>query len=127
MSTVTLGGITLNPSIQWTNRREFNRMAQGVKSTLGGGGVAYQQRLYKNLPIKLAATIDTGWLTQAMIDDIETLALMTGVLHVFNFHGTIHDIIFDYSAGAYTFDQIQYRQVPLSGDSFTGSINLLTA
>lgn len=124
---VTLGGVTLNPSIQWTNRQEFNRMAQGVKTTLGGGGVAYQQRLYKNLPIKLTATADTGWLTQAMIDSLDALALMTGVLHVLDFHGTIHNIIFDYAAGAYTFDQIEYRQVHLPDDSFTGTINLLTA
>ncbi len=124
---ISLGGVTLSPSMQWTDKHAFQPVAQSVRRTLGGGVLVYAQELFKGRPITLEAQADTGWITKAMLDQLEVMAATPGGVFSLNVHGFVADVIFRHNeAPALEFAPLQPRAVPLATDFYLGTLKLLT-
>jgi hypothetical protein len=124
---ISLGGIQLSRSLQWTNRDEALTIAQSVRYTRGGGVRVYQQKLLAGRPITLEADESTGWFTNAMRVSLLTMANEIGQEYTFVYFGETYQVIFDHAnPPAVAFDKIIYRQVPDSTDYFMGRISLIT-
>lgn len=124
---ITLGGIELNPSLQWVNRDDSLSIAQTLRLTRGGGARIYQQRLFAGRPILLEANEETGWFTNEMRESILELADTMDQTFLFSFFGEEYTVLFNHSEPpAVSFTKIIYRQVPDDEDWFMGRISLIT-
>lgn len=124
---ITLGGIALNNSLQWTNRFDFVPVVDNVRRTLGGGQVIYSQLLTAGQPIILEATQGTGWLTKSMVDSIITLANSPNVNRALVFHSETYTVRFAYDDGTpVSFRSLLSKQVLTADDWMIGTINLYT-
>ena len=124
---ISINGITLSPSLQWTDQHKYSPVAQTVKRTLGGGSVVYSQGLTLGRPITLEALADTGWITKAMLDTLEDLAQNPGAVYNLNIHGFTADVVFRHEEPpAVDFTPLTPRSSPQSGDYFIGTLKLLT-
>ncbi len=119
---ISLGAVTLSPSMQWVDRHSFSPVAQSVRRTLGGGLLVYTQELFKGRPITLEAQADTGWITKS-----EAMAATPGGVFSLNIHGFVADVVFRHNEPpALDFAPLQPRATPLSTDYYTGNLKLLT-
>jgi hypothetical protein len=124
---ITLGGIELNPSLQWVNRFETFSIAQTVRLTRGGGAKIYQQRLFVGRPVSLVADEETGWFTNEMREEVLALAEEMDQTFLFSFFGEEYQVVFNHTdPPAVSFTKILYRQVPDDDDWFMGKISLIT-
>jgi len=124
---IQFNGVTLNPSLQWTDRFQFTGVAQAVNRTLGGKLVVFSSPLIAGRPITLVAEADTGWLTKAMVDAIVAAAATPGAQYTVSIHGEDFNVIFRHEDNpAIDFIPIQPKSNPLPGDWYTGTIKLLT-
>ncbi len=127
MTTIVLGGVTLSGSLLWEDKDSYSAVAQTTKRTLGGALVVYHQPLSKGRPITLTATEDTGWITRAMLDSLQTMAQSAGSVYTLNLHGFVVDVVFrHHEPPALSFSPLQPRATPLAGDYYIGQIKLLT-
>lgn len=126
MSTVSIGGVILNPSLQWPKQRSTTSIAQVITRTVGGKLVVFQQALHAGVEIDLEATEDTGWLTYDMVRDLLALAA-TAQPYTLVYRDVTLEVIFRYTSGAAVdMEPLLPRAIPLDTDPFTGTIRLLT-
>lgn len=124
---ITLNGVALSGSLQWTDRHSFSGVAQENKRTLGGNSVIYSKKLIAGRPVTLVATEETGWITKTMLDALEAMADTLGVVYTLDLHGTILSVVFRHEdAPALEFVPLQPRSIPLGGDYYAGTIKLIT-
>lgn len=127
MTDIVLGGITLNPSLQWINKEQYTPVVQEIKETLGGSIVVYAKVLGKGRPIILEATDEEGWFTYQMVTSLQALANDPDGTYTLNFHGTNYTVMFDNSQGSsLEFTKLQPRAVSLNTDYYSGVIKLFT-
>ena len=79
MSTVSIGGVSINPSIMWNKRLSAVNMAQKQVRTVGGRLVVFQQALQQGEEIDLEATEDTGWVDFSAVNALIALANAGGI------------------------------------------------
>lgn len=124
---ITLGGVTLNPSLQWVDRWRYTSIAQSQLRTLGGSLVAVSARLYEGIPVTLEASTDTGWLQKSVVDSLLTMADSLGSTYSLDFHGTVMTVMFDHaSSPAVNFRPLLFKEPQEATDYFIGTIKLLT-
>jgi len=124
---IKLGGIDLNNSLQWGNRFQWTPIADSVRRTLGGSQVVFTQDLLEGRPITLSATVNTGWLTKAMVDGIQTLANDPLVTRELDFFGELYNVRFLYSGQApVVFVPLRSIQQLTASDYMIGTIRLYT-
>jgi hypothetical protein len=77
--------------------------------------------------ITLVATEDTGWFTTEMVNAIMAMARTSGGQYTLNYHGAVHNVMFRHSdSPVIDFSPLIKRSTPLAGDSFTGTVKLIT-
>ena len=123
---ITLNAVTLNPSLQWTNKRSSTPLVQASKRTIGGVQLVFTSVKTAGTPIILEATEDTGWFDYSMVESIIAMADTLGGQYSFSFFNETYSVIFDIEAGAYEFQQLQSKQEFVADDKFIGTIRLLT-
>lgn len=126
---ITLGGVDLNNSLQWTNRYSWSPVAMAVDRTLGGGVVTFSTTLTKGQPIDLEADETTGWLNTAMVNAIVAQARTPGAVYTFEFYGETYSVVYSHDrAPAVSFSPLIFKDPRLldNDDWFVGSIRLLT-
>ena len=124
---IKLAGIDLNNSLQWVNRFTWQPVADNVRRTLGGGQVIYTQSLLEGRPITLSATIDTGWLTKDMVDQITALTASPTTSRTLEFHGEFYTVRFSFADQApVSFQPLRAKQDIAANDYMIGTINLYT-
>lgn len=125
---ITLGGVTLNGSLQWTDRFGYSPIVTNTNRTLAGSLVVFSASMANGRPITLEATEDTGWFTKQMVDDILVLAYQIDTQFLFDFHAEeTHNVMFDHSEQAVDFTPL-IPKVPFDQNEsyFTGRIVLFT-
>lgn len=131
---IVLGGVSLNNSLQWTDRYAYTPAAQSVQRTLQGGLIVFSQSLSEGRPITLVASPDTGWFTYTMVEAIMALALDPSISHSFTFYGETYNVRFRYEEPPpFEFLPLQPRdprdwvqeEEPAPG-YFTGTVKLFT-
>ena len=123
---VTLGGVTLPPSIIWEDRKHQFPVRQTVRVTTGGSIRIMADAVTGLRPVTLVAKIDQGWLDESTYNALYTLSSNPGGIYTFNFHDKeILQVVFRHH------EQKALACEPLvaggeDGDKFIGRINLMT-
>lgn len=123
----TVAGIALNENIVWTNRNQYSEIVQAHQRTVGGAFIVWEKQLSKGRTITLVAMQDQGWLTQAQVDSLQSIANTPGS----EFDITIGDFtaraVFDHSSGpAFTAVPFVYTNDTGVEMYYTGTIKLVT-
>lgn len=124
---ITLNGVVLNGSLQWTDRHSYVPVAQEVLTTLGGNPVVYSKGLNGDRPVTLEANEETGWITKTMLDALYGLASVPGAVYTLDIHGEVMNVVFAHHAPpAIDFKPLQPRAVPLPDDRYIGTMKFIT-
>lgn len=124
---ITLDGISLSPSLQWTDRYDHSPVLQETQRTLSGNLVVWHSGINKGRPISLTATTDTGWFTGAMVTAIQAIAGVSGGQYTLDWHGEVFTVMFAHDAGSsVTFSPLLFKVPQLDADYFTGTVKLFT-
>lgn len=124
---ITLNGVALNGSLQWSDRLAHSSVAQEVLTTLGGNPVVYSKALNGNRPVTLVASEDTGWLTKTMVDAVLGMASVPGGVYTLDIHGEVMNVVFaHHEPPAIDFTPLQPRAVPLPDDKYIGTMKFIT-
>lgn len=75
---IQLGSLVLNPYLLWTDRYKFSPTKHEVVRTIGGRLVVKYGTLQSGRPITLQATDDQGWLSTAMMEELQIMANSPG-------------------------------------------------
>lgn len=124
---IVLNGVTLSASMIWADRHKHAPVAQSALTTLGGGVIVYSQTLVEGRPITLEARIDTGWITKAMLDQLEAMAAIAGGVYTIDIHGFAANVMFRHQdAPAVEFEPLTPKATPVAGDYYVGTLKLFT-
>lgn len=127
VGSIVLGGLSLNPSLQWVDRIRYADIAQEQLRTLGGSLVINSARLYKGRQVTLEAQEETGWLTKSMVSSLLTLADGLASIYTLDFHGEVVSVVFDHvSAPVVDMRPLLYKEPQANTDYFIGTIKLIT-
>ena len=127
MADVILDGITLNRSIQWTDRyKPTATIKQKHKRTVDGTLVIYQKSHPLGETVTLSGSGDSGWFTKDMIDSIMLVVGNIDHQMTLDFHGDTFTVMFDWSSGSpVSFEPIKSQETYIGTDWFTGEIKLI--
>lgn len=126
MSTVEIGGVSINPSILWNKRLSANRLAQVAKRTVGGRLVIFQQALQNGEAIDLEATEETGWVDYSAVQDLIALANAGGI-YPFTYRDYTGQVMFRFTDGAAVeMELLRPCTNPQPTDKCFGVIRLIT-
>lgn len=124
---VTLGGVQLSGSLIWEDRNKQTPVAQTIQRTLGGSLAVYHKRLIAGRPVTLIAREDTGWITKAMLDAIESMAETAGGVYTLDYHGFTAQVMFrHHEAPAVSFTPLTPKAEPEPDDFYIGELRLFT-
>ena len=73
--------LPLNPALVWTDRDNWQPVAQTARPTLDGGLAVFHQPLTAGRPITLQSTESSGWVDRQTLDALQALASVPGSLH----------------------------------------------
>ena len=125
---ITLGGLTLNSDLLWTDRFQYSPVAQSTDRLLAGTLVVYNQSLNEGQPITLEANDTTGWFTKSMVDTLVGWGAEAGKIMTFDYHSQFTaQVMFNHEdPPALSFEFIVNRVPFLTTDYFLGTIKLFT-
>lgn len=132
MIIIRLGGLELNPSLNWTDRFQSYQVAQTVSRTVGGKAVVFATPLQAGRKVTLESTQEQGWLTLDMVTDLAVMASTVGssfLLEVGDDAGTLEtlNVIFRHNEPpALELSPMINRPKHETEDMFYGKIKLLT-
>lgn len=127
MSTLSLGGIVLNPSMVIEDRNTSQGVAQSVKRTLGGGLVLFSMGLYAGRSLDLVAGEDHGWLSYATVLQLQDLAAQPGGVFELLVNGVGASVVFrHHEPPAFAAKPLVFRHNQQADDPHTCTIKLLT-
>ena len=75
---ITLGGVSLNPSMNWSDRFQSYQVAQSVNRTVGGRAIIFATPLRAGRKITLESTQDSGWIDKTTVDILMGMAAIVG-------------------------------------------------
>ena len=129
---IRLGGLDLNPSLNWVDRYQSYQVAQTVNRTVGGKAVVFATPLRAGRKITLESTQEHGWLTKEMVELLMGMAATVGSSFLFECGedgGAIESVntIFRHNEPpALEITPIVHRANHSSTDMFYGKIKLLS-
>lgn len=127
MSTLTLGGITLNPNMSIPALNTSSSVSMDVRPTIGGGSVVYEQLKQSGISLQLTATENQGWVPKEARDQLLVEASKLGNVMQLIAGSHTYKVMFDHSSSAaVNLEPLINRLIPLDGDYFIGTINLIT-
>jgi len=127
MTTIVLGGVTLNPNMVWVDRFISQKVGQSLKRTLGGRPVIYSGAVGFGISITLEATEDYGWLPKSDVDQLVTFAEGVGSIFTLTFNAVNYDVVFRHNEPpALDFRPFVPRVAHVATDYFIGQIKLVT-
>ncbi|UOX39948.1 hypothetical protein [Vibrio phage V-YDF132] len=127
MTVLKLGTIDLNPNMTIPQLNTANTVAQSNVKTTGGGVIVFQQRVKAGVSLQLIATESQGWVDKKARDALMLEASKLGATYNLVAGDTVLRVMFDHSDGtAVELEPMINRLIPLEGDYFLGTINLIT-
>lgn len=129
---ISLGGVNLNPSMNWKDRFQSFQVAQSVNRTVGGRAIVFATPLRAGRKITFEATQESGWLSESTVQLLMGMAATVGgtfSLKVGDTTGNVEsfDVIFRHNEPpALELSPIINRPLHDSTDYFIGTIKLLT-
>ncbi len=127
MATLTLNGITLDPSMVLSDRDQSKQVAQSVTRTLGGGVVVRAAAVDVGLPITIASGSDQGLLRWTVVQQLMALADAPGAVYVLDVNGVEYSVVFrNDESPAFVAEPLLARVEPFDEDYFRCTIKLMT-
>jgi hypothetical protein len=124
---LTLGGISLDPSMAWIDRDASQGVAQSVTRTLGGGIIVQSVGLQAGREITLASGSDFGMLRWPAVQALHALADQAGAVHTLDVDGTEYSVMFRHSdPPAFSAEPLIARIAPFDLDYYRCTIKLIT-
>lgn len=124
---IIFNGVTLDPNLIWADRYNFTPVAQSTHRTLSGNLVIFPVSIVEGQVITLEATENAGWFTGAMVTSLKSFANVAGASYVLDFHGEIHNVIFNHEVEpVVSFTGLRPIEPQGIADPFSGVLNLLT-
>ena len=80
---IRLGGVTLNPSMNWSDRFQSSQVAQTVNRTVGGRAIVFATPLKAGRKITLESTQDNGWIDYPTVQVLLGMAEIVGGVFLF--------------------------------------------
>lgn len=124
----TLGGIALpdgsgqHGSMEWTDRHNWQPVAQASTRTLSGALVLWERGLSEGRPITLEARERVCWLATATVEALQALAATPGGTHTLVWNAESYRVAFRRDAGA----ALEFSPVLPHAALHFGRINLVT-
>ena len=75
---IRLGGVELNPSMNWADRFQSYQVAQSVNRTVGGRAIVFATPLRAGRKITLESTQDSGWIQADVLEILMGMAAIVG-------------------------------------------------
>jgi hypothetical protein len=119
---VLLGGIVLPDQTLWTDRYDWQPVAQSTIRSLAGTQTVFTAPLIAGQPITLEWQERVAWLTQAQVDALSALASQPGAVSVLNYHGVILNVIVRHHDSP----ALSVQPIWPLADTFTGMLKLET-
>lgn len=127
MNSVSLGGVVLNGAMILSDRDTSFAVAQSIKRTLGGGIKVFFAQLTKGQNLTLVATEDQGWISKAMVDELQVLANSAGGVYELLVNGVGRSVVFrHHDSPAFEASPLVYRNNQQADDLYTCTIKLMT-
>lgn len=124
-SPIILNGVELNGSMEWIDRHKVRPVGQSVKRLLGGAAVVRSTKLIGLRNVTLEATEDHGWLTLAVVQQIEAMADVAGATYNLTIDSVTYSVIFRHEESpAVDLSPLLPRIQEQSGDYYIGTIKL---
>lgn len=124
---LTLGGVTLSDSTIWADRDSYSPVAMSRTQTLGMKQVVRAVAVPKGRTITLQGVQDTGWVTKAVVDQLQALADAVGATYTLNFNGTQYTVMFKHDdPPAFSAAPLVYRNNQAQTDYYTWEVKLVT-
>ncbi len=124
---IVLGGLTLNPNLIWTDRNQHSDVVYKVDRTISGRQIISSGKNQGGRPITLQATIDQGWLTNDMVNTLQSMADQEAAQFQLTLGVFIAQVMFrHYDAPAVEFESLIPRATPTVDDQHIGVIKLFT-
>ena len=79
---ISLDALPLPTSLTWSDRDDWQPVAQSARQTLDGGLAVFHRPLTAGRPITLISTESSGWVNRQTLDELQALASVPGNLHV---------------------------------------------
>lgn len=125
--TITLGGVTLSPSMAWSDRDIPQSVEQSVRRTLGGGTIIEAAAVSGGRDITLASSSDMGLLSWVTVQAVKALAEQAGAVFLLDIDGQQFNVMFrHHDAPAFIAEPLMARPVPFDDDYFRCTIKLIT-
>lgn len=122
----TIGGVSINPSMEWTDQFSSQVVEQTTRRTLTGKLVIYSASLQKGQKVTLVSTEEYGWLTRAQADALLALAEIPGVIYSMVRNGETYNVVFRHDEPpAIDLRPLIPRMSMESTDYLVGTIKLL--
>lgn len=124
--TVSLGGVTLNKHMVWSDQYNWTPIRQSYIETLGGGIGVHSETVLGGRPITLEGQT-SGWLTRSMVEQLEVLAQTESGVFQLVIGSFIANVMFSHHDGlAFSFNPISFRMDGDDDEWFKGTIKLIT-
>lgn len=79
--TITLEAVSLPTSLVWVDEHNWSPVQQNARRALSGNLVVFYASNIKGRPITLQSPEDAGWVTRAIVDDIQALSEVAGAIY----------------------------------------------
>ncbi|QHJ74657.1 hypothetical protein VH22019_00093 [Vibrio phage VH2_2019] len=127
MTVLKLGDITLDPNMTVPQLHTVDSVAQSNVPTTGGGVIVFQRAIKAGVSLQLIATDSQGWVSKDARESLLTEAAKLGGIYTLQAGNLNVRVMFDHSDGsAVELEPLINRLIPLEGDYFIGTINLIT-
>lgn len=126
MNVITLGGLSLPPSLIWPERYAASQAAQSIRRTLGGNVILQARGLVKGRTITLISQEDSGWFTRVQVKALVDMANDPVGQYSLVFGVETFDVCFNHtSPPAVEFKALVPRVPDEDGDYYLGQLKLI--
>jgi hypothetical protein len=125
---ITLDEIDLPSSLTWTDRDNWQPVANTLRRARDGTPVIYYANQLGGRPITLASTESSGWITRQTIDQLQAFAAVPGGMHTLTIGDESFTVIWRHNnPPAISAEPLVARTTHEPGDFFLVVLKLMTA
>jgi len=98
---ITLGSITLQPDLFWSDEHSWHPVEQTIQRTITGALIVMSSARVAGRPITLGPIDEnSAWMSQATLDALRNLAVVPGQVMALTIRGVSRNVIFRHHDGS---------------------------
>lgn len=125
--TINLDAIALPSNLTWADRDDWQPVAQTLRLARDGTPVIYHAPILAGRPITLTSTESSGWMTRAVLDQLQALAATPGSTHNLSIGGQSFTVLWrHHEPPAISAEALIARNLHDAGDYFRVTLKFMT-